>query len=207
MKISFLLSFIPNPRMERRIKLLKNKFNISLIYWNRNLKAKKVKIENIETYEVKIKADFHLKHLITRFFNTLKFRSKALKLLKEINPEIIYVQNIDMLSIAYKYQKRKNKKIIYEIADISSLVIDKQKGIVRKTFSFLLKMRERKYLKQTSLLVITSPKYYDEYFKKLITKDKVFYMPNIPDIKYLIDFKKQEPHPFTIGFIGVIRYI
>ena len=206
MKISFLLSFIPNPRMERRIKLLKNKYKLSLIYWNRNFVAKKVIIENVKIHEVKVKADFNLKHLVKRLFNTFKFRSRALKLLKEIDPEIIYVQNIDMLSIAYKYQKQKSVKIIYEIADISSLVIDKQKGIINKVFSFLLKARERKYLKKTNLLVITSPKYYEEYFYRLITIDKVFYMPNIPDTKVFKNFKRKQSPPFTIGFIGVIRY-
>src|SRR5690554_1725387 len=139
MKITFLLSFIPNPRMERRIELLKTNYEVNLIYWNRSLKEKPFKLAGVKTYEVALKADFHLKNLFTRVIKTLRFRAKALKLLKKLNPELIYVQNIDMLSIAYKYQKRKKVKIIYEIADISSLVIDKQKEIFRKLFSYFLK--------------------------------------------------------------------
>jgi len=208
MKIVMLLSFIPNPRMNRRINFLKRKYEITLIYWNRtNKKAKDtLPYQDIKIHEINLEADFHVNNPIKRIMRTMKFSKISLRLIKEENPDIVYVQNIDMLQIAYRYQKFRNVKIVYEIADINSLVIDKQKQIIKKILGWILRYQEKKYLKKVSILVITSLKYYEGYYYKLINKDQVIFIPNTPNLEHFKGYKKKETGPFTIAYIGAIRY-
>ncbi|HHU56495.1 MAG TPA: glycosyltransferase family 4 protein [Acholeplasmataceae bacterium] len=203
MKLVMLLSFIPNPRMNRRINILKTKYDVVLIYWNRNDEKVKLNLD-IKQIEINIKADFNLDSPIKRIINTITFQRKALKYLKQEKPDIIYLQNLDMLDIACKYKY--NAKIIYEIADINTLLLDRQKGLIKRLISFILKRKEKKLITKVDLLVITSPKYYDEYFKDLINKDKVIFIPNTPDLKHFNDYKKKDFRPYTIAYIGAIRY-
>lgn len=205
MKIAFVLSFIPNPRMNRRIDLLKKSNNISLIYWNRTLEEHTIVHEDIKTYEIKIKSNFGSP--LKRLSQTRDFSRLAYSYLEDLKPDIIYVQGLDMLSIACSYKKRNNNvNIIYEIADLNTLIIDNQKSIIKKVVRSILVKQEKKLIKKVSRLVITSEKFYDTYYNKLITKDKVIYIPNIPDLSNFKDFKKQVNDKFTVGFIGSVRY-
>lgn len=56
-------------------------------------------------------------------------------------------------------------------------------------------------------LVITSEKFYDIHYNRLISKDNVILMPNIPDEEPLKNYFKKKNGMFTVGFIGGIRYL
>jgi glycosyltransferase involved in cell wall biosynthesis len=56
-------------------------------------------------------------------------------------------------------------------------------------------------------LIICSPKFYDVYFKKMISKDKVVFIPNAPERGMFDEYSAKNEGKFTIGFIGQIRYL
>jgi len=201
MRIAFVLSFVPNPRMHRRLDLFKEKFAVSLIYWNRL--NEKVEISGLdEVHEISLKTNFGSP--LKRAFKMRKFFQEALKYLKSFKPDIIYVQGLDMLSIACKYAK--DGRIFYEIADLNTLLVDKQKSIIRKVASRYLRRQERRLIKRIDTLVITSLQYYDAYYQGLISKDKVLCIPNIPDLQYFVNYHKKNYGKFRVGYIGSVRY-
>jgi hypothetical protein len=71
---------------------------------------------------------------IRRLLPYRKFISRSMTLLKQINPDLIHVQGLDMLKIACTYKRRVNRnvRIIYEVADLHRLLVDKQKSPVKK---------------------------------------------------------------------------
>lgn len=50
-------------------------------------------------------------------------------------------------------------------------------------------------------------KFYDVYYSRLISKDKVIYTPNVPNIDVFENYKHKTEGKFTVGFIGGIRYL
>lgn len=206
-KISFLLSFSPNPRMKKRINLLKTNYITSLIYWKRTEKNIWGRVEGeIETVEINILSN-NGKPLL-RIIPTVKFAFRALRSLHKIKPDCIYVQNLDMLCIAFAYKIIfENKvKLIYEIADIHSLLIDHQRSLLKKIAQIILRRIDRKLCKYIDLLVNTSDKFYDVYYSKFVPKEKLLVIPNIPDVEVFKNYKKKTCGEFTVGFIGAIRY-
>ena len=111
-----------------------------------------------------------------------------------------------LISSIYRHW-HKQVKIVYEIADLHTLIIDKQTGILKKIIQAILKFLERKCLKNINLLILTSEGYYNHYYKNLIKENKVLVVPNVPDPKYFEQYRKKEyTGKKTIGFIGSIRY-
>ena len=206
MKIVFVLSHIPDPRMNKRINLLKDKYDVVLVYWNREtLNIWEIQHKDIETYEIRIKA--HYTSPVKRILPTFKFAVEVIRYLRKINPDILYTENIDMLSIcSIYYMFKRNFKIIYEIADLNRLIIDKPDSIVEKLLKKVLTLTERYFSKKVNLLILTSKKFYDAYYKEFISQKKMVFMPNIPNLKFFKLYRKKNGGRFTVGFIGAIRY-
>jgi glycosyltransferase involved in cell wall biosynthesis len=192
--------------MDKRINLLKKHYDVTLIYWNREtLKIWELQHKDIETKEIRIKA--HYTNPLKRIVPTCIFAIKVVKYLIGIKPNIIYTENIDMLSICNIYCiLGRNIKIIYEIADLNKLIIDKPVSIAEKVLKNILVTIEKHLFKKVDLLILTSKKFYDVYYKKFIDKEKVLFMPNIPDINVFNSYIKKNSGRFTVGFIGAIRY-
>jgi glycosyltransferase involved in cell wall biosynthesis len=130
-------------------------------------------------------------------------------LLKQINPDLIHVQGLDMLKIACTYKRRVNRnvRIIYEVADLHRLLVDKQKSPVKKMVQWYLRREDRRLKDRYDLLILTSEKYYEVYFQTLVEPERMLYMPNVPDLSAFHSYeKKAENEPFTLGYIGAIRY-
>ncbi len=205
--IAFIISHRPDNRYIKRINVLKEKFDLNLLFWNKADETINPVIDGVSITEVHIPAN--QTNPLKRVPETIRFINKAYKALAEIAPDIVYVGNLDMLYIARKYKKRRNTnaKIIYEIADLHRLIIDEQKS-VKKLFSNNLKRRENKYIRDVDILVLTSMKFYDVYYNKMISKSKVVFLPNMPEEKTFGGYipKKRDGQTFTVGFIGWIRY-
>lgn len=207
-KLAILIGFMPNPRIFKRANLESERYEVHIICWNRGDNMIKHNVaENCVIHEIKINASNDpLKRLIPYY----RFRAEALKILKEINPCIIHSQMIDMLKIAIKHNAhRKNKaKLIYEIADLHRLLVDKQSHPIKKAMQIYLKKADRKCCKIIDLLIVTSNKYYDMYFKDFVDESKVLYFPNVPDLSAFKSYKRHNgtAESFTVGFIGGIRY-
>lgn len=148
------------------------------------------------------------KAVILRAISFISVKRNAIERLKEINPQIIHVQGLDMLGAAIKYKHCVNKEVIlvYEVADLHGLIIDKQKRITRKIIQRILRKEEKRYCKEIDLLVVTSEKYYSSHFYRFISEEKCVYVPNIPDLEAFRSFSKEKHSSFTVGYLGVIRY-
>lgn len=209
MSIVFVLARTPNPRMDKRIGLLKRNYSAFLIYWKKQIIDMWNFIHHdINAKEIYIEANFT--DPLKRIIPTIKFGFCVIKYLFKMEPKYIYTENIDMLLICLTYsllKKRKIRpKIIYEIADLHKLIIDKQNNIIKKITKQILMYADRKCSRYVDLLVLTSEKFYEVYFNQFYPKEKVIVIPNMPDLKLFTTYKRKTTGPFTVGFIGIVRY-
>lgn len=206
-KTLFLLGFLPNPRMQKRINNAKQNSSVHLVCWDRGKEM--LAPPSIEGITCRIIKEAAGNDPVSRLIPFRRFSKQALSELCNIKPDIIHVQGLDMLQIACDYKRKQNKEvhIIYEVADLHRLLVDRQKGLVRKAAQRLLLRSERKCSKYADLLVLTSSKYFDTYFSRFYNEEKVFFFPNIPDLSVFQDYRKKETHKhFVVGYFGVIRY-
>ena len=203
--IIFIISHRPDVRYRKRLELLSSCYKVALVYWNKNKNKEDFSFDGIDIYEFHIPS--HRSNPLKRVPQTLLFCCKVTKLLKDLCSRFLYVGNLDMLFIAAKYKKKHPEvKIYYEIADLHRLIIDTQNTSMKKAVSFFLKRAEKALIKYVDKLVVTSRKFYTEYYCDLIEMSNVLYMPNMPQNKFFSDFVKKEHGEFTIGFVGVLRY-
>lgn len=205
--IVILIGFFPDPRIMNRINAEKQVGLVHLICWDKEWNKLSKPVDNdFKSYIITEKAKGDP---IRRYIPYKRFAFKATKLLRQIAPMVIHVQNLDMLQIAVRYKKHINPgvKIIYEVADLHTLVIDKQKGLIRKTAQAYLINKERKYSTQYDKLILTSEAFYSRYFRDFVSRDCVIFMPNMPDLSLLNNYiPKEHDVDFTVGYIGGIRY-
>lgn len=207
MRISFLLSFTPNPRMKKRIRFLKINHEVSLIYWKRSNEYIWGDVPNdICSEEIRIQVDGG--NLIKRVIPTIQFAKAALNSMKKCCPECVYVQNPDMLFIAEIYRLFCNShiKIVYEVADIHEILIQPQRKLYKKIIQQCLRLLERRLCKNINLLVLTSDKYYECYYKKFVPYRKYIYVPNMPEKRLFRSYTHKKDGPFTVGFVGAVRF-
>lgn len=207
MKICFLLSFTPNPRMNKRMKTLGEKNEVSLIYWRRTRTYIWGNVSDIFN-KSEIYIPTNMGQPLKRIFPTFKFAKKALNKLKEHRPNCIYLSGIDMLAIAtfYKNLFAKEIKIVYEVADLHGLQVQPPKNVLMKLFQKALRSFERKLCKNVSLLVCTSQGFYESYYSDFIPRDKYLYMANAPEKKIFESYQKKSRGAFTVGFVGAVRF-
>lgn len=212
MDLVFLLSHVPNPRIYKRMKISKDKFRTHAIYWKRSFKSFKTffEDEDIEKHEVISSSakEFNVS-LLMRLFLIFKFMIRSIKLLKKIRPSIIHCEHLDMLFVAYIYKTFFNKKvsIIYEVADLHKLVYNDSQKTKDKLIKNLFVNIEEFLIKKIDKLIITSPYFYDEYYKKFKHKIDYLFVPNAPEEQLFKDVKTtNNKDTITIGFIGAVRY-
>lgn len=207
MKITFLLAFSPNPRMTKRIRALKEENSIYLIYWRRHSEYLWGGSWNDVRYK-EIYISSRPGEVLKRVAKTIMFATLSLKEIKRENPDCIYLQNLDMLFVAYLYKHiwRKKIKLIYEIADIHPFLIQPARTMIGKITQNSLRKFEGFLCKDIYLLVNTSEKYYERYYRKFIPESKLLVFPNVPDEKLFLNYRKKTGGIFTIGFIGAIQF-
>lgn len=213
MDLVFLLSHVPDPRIYKRMKIAKKEFRTHSIYWKRSFKSfKTFFVDNdIEKYEVisSNNKEFNVS-LFMRLFLIFKFMIRSIKLLKKIKPAIIHCEHLDMLFIAYVYKTLYNKKvrIIYEVADLHNLVYNDSKKIKDKLTKNLFVKIEEFLTKEIDKLIITSPYFYDVYYKNFNHQLDYLFVPNAPEKQLFKDVKTaNNKDAITIGFIGAVRYL
>lgn len=207
-KIAILISFFPNPRINKRIALEKKIGDVHLVCWDKGQTQFYPPNDNeIITHIISIKAH---SNPLKRIMPYRRFSQCAMNILNEIEPNIIHVQGLDMLRIAIAYKKHSHKpvSVVYEVSDLHRLIMDKQKHPIKKVVQYYLKREDKKLEKYYDTLIITSEMFYELYFKHFVSKEKTIYMPNIPDFSAFNSFHRKEVDPlnYTIGFIGWIRY-
>ena len=205
-KTVFLIGFLPNPRIFKRIDLAKTYSAVHLICWDRE----KDMLSTPDTRDVSctIIKESSGKGYFNRYIALRKFKKNAYKILVNEQPDIIHVQHLDMLQIACKYKKsHENVHIIYEVADLHRLLVDKQKGLIKKIVQKYLRKQDVICSEKADLLIVTSKMYYDTYFCSFVPEEKCLYFPNVPNLSVFENYKpKNHSSDFTIGYIGGIRY-
>ncbi|MDY6064906.1 MAG: glycosyltransferase [Finegoldia sp.] len=209
-RYTFLVNFTPPPRLTKRMDLLRDDFNISAICWDKGGDDKfDFKRDFVENHIIRVKAD--RTNPLKRIGATEDFSKKAYGRLTDIRPDLIHIQSYDMLRIAYKYKKKEDDqvKIIYEVPDIHRYLTDEKHKFPINIISPYMRKDERKMLDAVDLMVLTSMKFFD-HFEGYFDKENVVFMPNIPNLKVFENYKelreKNSDRPFTVGYIGGIRY-
>lgn len=205
-KTVFLIGFLPNPRIIKRINLAKSYSNVHLICWDREkdmLETPKFDDVPCSIIKEKVGGNYY-----SRLFGLNRFKKAAYKILVREEPDIIHVQHLDMLQIACKYKNSHNSvHIIYEVADLHRLLVDEQKGIIKKLAQNHLRKQDIVCSRLAEILIVTSQMYYDTYFSSFVPEEKLFYFPNVPDLSAFENYiPKDHSSNFTIGYIGGIRY-
>lgn len=206
MKICFLLTHVPNPRINKRIEILKQHADTKVICTRRisqNIWEPSQDIEHV-IFDIDLPSS---KHIIKRYLLSRDFQKKALIKLNQINPNIIYAEGLDSLIIAGIYKRKHPVKIIFEVADLRENYIVKPKKLIDLIVSDTLMKREKAAFKDVDYLVITSPKFYEIHYKYLISEDRMIFIPNMPNPDVFKNFKRKNSGTFTVGFIGGIRYL
>ena len=203
----FVISHFPDPRINKRLQVTKEIGQTALVFWDR----KTVKIWDIihlDVENIKIDVTANYTNPLKRIFPTFKFAYKALKHIKRLKPKCLYVANVDMLMIAkiYSFGRKNKPNIIYEIADLNKLIADEQKGLLGKGARKILTYLERHLCKEISILIVTSEKFFENYYSNFIPKSKLLFMPNVPDLRVFENYSRKKTGRFTIGFIGAVRY-
>lgn len=131
------------------------------------------------------------------------------KIRKEVEShDVLYCFNLDILFIGWLSTifKRKNIKIVYDLADIHKILGGQ--GFLPS----LLRTIERFLLERTDLVVVASPAYIDGYFRKVQNaSNKFFPIENkmLPVDKSSRNEKKSVNFPTSsvlrIGYFGMIR--
>ncbi len=208
MGIVFLINHLPNPRILKRINIALLCAKTSVIFWNRCIECQPGNKLPEETNQYELAVPANCGNPLMRIGATFKFGFKALEILKSIHPQCIHTTKMDMLFWVWLYCFGKKKKpyIIYEVADLHDLTFGNAKSNKEKLFKFLLTTIEKLLCKRVDTLIITSEYFYKEYYAKFIDKKKVLFIPNAPQRQVFKDFIRKTEGPFTIGFIGSVRY-
>lgn len=208
MKITFLLTNVPNPRNNKRIKAFAQFADIDVIC-SRRLNMDVCPLENIPGVRYHI-IDIDMppvKYLFKRALAFIKYSSFCKKELRSINSDIVYLCGLDNLMIVTSAVNKKTK-ICYEVADLRESYTNQYHGLtLRGFFDDLVKIVERHLSKRISLLTVTSIKFYETHYYQLFPREKVIEVPNMPNLSAFNHYKPKMDNEFIIGFVGGLRYL
>lgn len=205
MTVCFLLTHVPNPRMNKRIEVFKTQADTHVVCTRRasqNVWEPTQDVDHV-IFDIDLPS---AKYILKRYVVSQDFQKKALEKLEQLKPNVIYAEGLDTLIIAEKYKKTHDVRIVFEVADLRENYITKPNKAVDRIISAMLLHREKNSFKNVDFLVVTSPKFYDMHYNALISRDKMLFIPNAPDVEVFKNYKKHAGD-FTVGFIGGIRYL
>lgn len=207
-KICYVLPNIPNPRMNKRITVAKE-IGCPYVICVRRKSQDLFEILHNDIQNIVYDIDLPpAKYIFRRLKQSSKFHRLAIRDIEKIDPEIIHVGGFDCVRIACKYKrKHPDVKIVYEVSDLREDFISVIKNPVRRLLSEIIRTVEKKDLKKITKMVVTSEKFYVDYYSKFIEKERVNYIPNYPDLSCFKNYRKKQTGVFTVGFIGGIRYL
>ena len=208
MRITFILSNIPNPRNNKRIKAFAEFAEVDVICTRRlNMDVCPLdSYQNVNYHVMDIEVPT-VNHLFKRALAFWRFYRFCKSILKKLEPDIIYLCGLDNLLIASASVLEKTK-ICYEVADLRESYTNHHNTLsMRSVFDTTVKWIEEKLSHNVSLLVVTSIKFYENHYNKLFEKEQVIEVPNMPNLAAFDHYKPKEGGEFTIGFVGGIRYV
>ncbi len=207
MKIVFLLTNIPNPRINKRIKAFSEFAEVHVVCFRRtNMDVYPlVRISGVQ-YHIRDMVIPSMKHVVKRLMALVNYLRFSKICLKQIRPNLVYLCGLDNLLVA-SISISREAKICYEVADLRESYTNRDKLSLRGLFDSTIRMLEKCLSRKVSFLTVTSIKFYDTYYYKLFSRNQVIEVPNMPNLEAFRDYKPKHGGEFTIGFVGAIRYI
>lgn len=204
MKITFLMTHVPNPRMNKRIHLAAGMGDVHAICISRaDADIWEPHYRDIQHHIIPMNM-VSAKKPLRRLRCSIEYGKTALPLLKQIAPDCIYAESLDSLYIAVKYKKRHEAvAIVYEVADLREVFVSDSKSLATKAIRHI----EKKLFAHVDLLTVTSMSFYEKHYNAFLPVENCVYMPNMPDLSAFKQYKKKAQGMFTIGFIGAVRYL
>lgn len=209
MKITFLLTNPPNPRMQRRAKAFSRFAECTLSCIRRSgtdiYQYSESLFTEINEATRDVPAASNLFGRLKAFPGLLKMQMDTLA---EMHPDIIYLQGLDCLLVACIYRRLHDAKvkIVYEVADLREAFFDGN-SILGKLRNISIQRVEEFLLKRIDLLVATSAKFLDLRYSSLVPKEKTIEVPNIPNMEPFEGYQRKTKGEFVVGYVGVIRYL
>ena len=201
--IVFITSFIPNPRINKRIEIAQGVDSVSVICVRRkDADIFTPNIQNVDYSILELDIPSH-NNLFKRIQCFLKFFSFVFKRLRLLRPRILHVQGMDCLFLAVVYKTFHKTAIIYEVSDVREYFYSKRTTL----YPIILKNIEAFLIKFISKLIVTSDQFYNQFYCKYLPPYQMVYIPNIPNLQCFSSYHKTKHPLFTVGFIGGIRYI
>lgn len=190
---------------------LRETYEISLIFWDRDLdvSAQYSVPDGVESRKIKVKAP--LGDWVRRAIPLWHFLREAIQQLRSLEPAVVHCANPDMLLVTafYKTFYKRGVKIVYEIADLPKLGYNSNRRPIKALIKRLFNWSERYLCTKVSLLIVTSPYFWDMYYRRFIPKSKVLWIPNTPERRHFQGFQTRRSltdGSLVVGFIGQIRY-
>lgn len=206
-KACFLLTHVPNPRINKRISAFKKIMPVEVIC-ARRASRNIWEPEHTDIEHTILDVDLpQSSQIFRRIKASFGFSKEMYSLLAQKKPTIVYSEGLDTLMVASKYKKTFGCKVIFEVPDLRERFIEKPHGVVNRGMNSLISMTEKALCRCIDKLVVTSPKFYDLHYCKLIPKEKTVFVPNAPDLTAFNKYRHKEGGAFTVGFIGGIRYL
>jgi len=162
--------------------------------------------DSVALWPIEIHAPFGGR--LRRIGPLIRFIPRAMYSLRCICPDIIHCGGMDMLLIAALYGRvsRKAVRIIYEVGDLEPITYGDPEGISEVLARPLLRKLERSLCRAVSLLIVTSPAFWTEYYRMMIPQGRTLFIPNAPEPGPFEGYRRSAHTGFCVGFIGSVRY-
>lgn len=202
-----LIGSTPKPRTYKRITVLQQISKVNLLCWDR-MNDTSLKISRDVDYPIYVNEIKAANDPLKRMRPYMQFTKKALKQLKDIQPDLIHVEGLDMLRIAdiYKRNSKKQVVVVYEVPDLRRLITEPQKGVVKNAAKYYVTSLEKTLCNRSDLIIMTSEMFYEMHYKGGVDRSKFIYIPNVPEFKAFTGYQKYNGEDFVIGWIGGVRY-
>jgi succinoglycan biosynthesis protein ExoL len=204
MKIVLITTHIPDPRINKRIKVISSvKCELTVIYWERT-HGYGFHLEPISNVRYISYKATNVRNLFKRLWETFLLQKRSLEAIKNIQPDLIFVSGIEAMPVAKKYKSFFKSKVFLEIADLpASSYINKYPilgNFIERFINFFASFADA--------YIFTSPFYFSHYYKEKlrISQKNVFIFENAPEKQVFTGFQKKPHETFRVGFIGGVRY-
>lgn len=207
MKIVFLLTYIPDPRINKRIKAFAEFAEVHVVCFRRaNMDIYPlVRVPGVQ-YHIREILIPSMKHVIKRGIAFVNYFRCGRIILRQLQPDLVHLCGLDSLLMA-SASVPKNVRICYDVADLRESYTNSNMLSLRGLFDSMVRMLEKCLSKRVSLLTVTSIKFYDTHYYKLFSREQVIEVPNMPNLEAFRDYKPKLGGEFTIGFVGAVRYL
>jgi succinoglycan biosynthesis protein ExoL len=197
MKVLAIIPTYGHPRYSKRIKMLKNcGFEVTALAFKRDYHAG-APVECNTTIIGHISHGNYIKRIFILLSNIMTFRRSI------SNSDIVYAFESDMFYISVISGFWLKKTIVLEVGDIRPIQVK------NSILGFLIRFFDRFFINRCSLIAVTSPDFYEEYYANILNIEKEYlvienkvadnslaiYDQTLPDKTSVI----------SIGYFGLLR--